>query len=132
MSGKKGSKSCRRSIEVLHDRTFADMLRALIVVSDATERRMFDRNRFVGGFLSYMNDEEAKAACVVMYVGRDGYRAGDPYDWRDIDREFIEWWEYLAMDGEHFAREIMTEKWPLSEYLRKGAYMFQLRVGEFA
>lgn len=74
--------------------------------------------------LAALSDPFVDALCVVMYAGRDEFSKGHPYD--DVEAEFREWWDYLSMDGEHFAREQMASKAPLSDYLTRGAYMFRI------
>ena len=81
------------------------------------------------GLLHALHDSYADALMVIMYAGRGEYDDGHPYDEFAIETQFHEWWDYLGMDGEHFVREQMSEKWPLGDYLRKGAYMFRIETG---
>lgn len=78
------------------------------------------------GLLHAISEPFVDALCIVMYAGRDEFMEGYPYDEYDIDRQFSDWWDYLGMDSEDFAREQMAEKVPLGKYLRKGAYMFRI------
>ena len=66
------------------------------------------------------------ALCVVMYAGRDEFNDEHPYDEFEVDTQFREWWDFLLMEGERFAREQMAGKVPLGRYLRRGAYMFRI------
>ena len=106
---------------------------AMSVVIEAVVRANDDDNesdnhdpKKARGMLHALHDQYADALCVLMYAGRDEYVVGHPYDKADTDAQFWSWWDYLSMDGEHFAREVMWEKWPLGEYLKRGAYMFSL------
>lgn len=78
--------------------------------------------------LDALKDPFTDALCVVMYAGRDEFNDGHPYDKLDIDTQFAEWWDYLTMEGESFAREQMASKAPLASYLRWGAYMFHIEI----
>lgn len=74
--------------------------------------------------LAAIGEPFVDALCVVMYAGRDEFVDEHPYDEFEVDTQFSEWWDYLGMEEEHFAREQMAEKAPLGRYLRRGAYMF--------
>ena len=80
----------------------------------------------VTSLLHVMNDSYADALMVIMYAGRDEFVDEHPYDEFAIDTQFREWWDFIRMDNEYHAREQMASKWPLGEYLRKGAYMFHI------
>ncbi len=84
------------------------------------------------GLLEAISDPYADALLIIMYTGRDEFSDGHPYDEMEVDTQLHEWWEYLRMEHEHFGREVMAEKLPLDEYLRKGAYMFGIDMGVVA
>lgn len=76
--------------------------------------------------LGCMSRAMVDAVMIVMYVGRENLRNKTPYTKRRIDPEFREWWEYLNMDDEHFAANVIAEKSPLDQYLKSGEYMFRI------
>ena len=80
--------------------------------------------------LDTLSDAELYATEVVMYAGRDGDEMlpspRGRYDCDRIEQEFREWWYWLHMDDEHFAREVIESKWPLCRYLLAGMYMFRI------
>lgn len=108
------------SHSVAVDKSFAD-----VFVAMPAERVDQPKSR-AKSILAAMRDPFADALCVVMYAGRDDFSDEHPYEEFAVDSQFREWWDYLAMEGEHYAREQMGTKWPLGEYLRKGAYMFRV------
>lgn len=76
--------------------------------------------------LNALDNAFVDALYVVMYVGRDEVDGEHPYDEFEVDTQFIEWWDFMNVDGEQFAREQMSEKWPLGRYLRRGARLFRV------
>lgn len=79
-------------------------------------------------FLKALRDSYADALLIVMYAGRNEFKAGHPYDEADIDTQFSTWWSFIGcgMDKEHRVREILCSKSPLDEYLKMGQYMFRI------
>ena len=76
--------------------------------------------------LGCMSRAMIDAVMIVMYAGRENLRNKTPYTKKRIDPEFREWWEYLNMDDEHFAANMIAEKRPLDQYLKSGEYMFRI------
>jgi len=104
---------------------FSDMADAFAEMSAGCANQPMSRAKSI---LMAMDDQFADALIVMMYAGRDEFMDGHPYDAMNVDTQFSSWWDYLLMEGEHFAREQMGTKTPLGEYLRKGAYMFRIDI----
>lgn len=118
------SERCRMALDALRSDAMPYVIGSVMRANDADNAS--GRGRRAMGVLSALSDPFANALCVVMYAGRDEFMDEHPYDEFDIDAHFSSWWDYLLMEGEHFAREQMGTKMTLGKYLRMGAYMFRI------
>jgi hypothetical protein len=118
------SERCRRALDALKSDAMPYVIDSVMRANDADNAS--GRGRRAMGVLLALRDPFADALCVVMYAGRDEFMDGHPYDAMNVDTQFSSWWDYLLMEGEHFAREQMGTKMTLGKYLRMGAYMFRI------
>lgn len=114
----------KRALCALHSDEFPYAMDAVVITSMASGR---DGYTATYGLLTTLKDEYVDVLCVLMYEGRDEYLEGCQYASDRIDDEFAKEWDCLGMDGESYARNIMAEKGFLSNYLRRGAYMYGIR-----
>lgn len=116
----------QRALGAMQDDNFATVLKVVSHVGDAHAEDA--RYETTLGLLSALKDDYVDALCVVMYEGRDDYLEGCPYASDHVADEFAVTWDYLGMDSESYARNVMAEKVPLAEYLHRGAYMFGIML----
>ena len=120
------SERCKRALDALKSDAMPYVIDAVMRAKsyDNSHRRSYRTLEL----LEAISDPYADALLIIMYAGRDEFMDGHPYDAMNVDTQFSSWWDYLLMEGEHFAREQMGTKTPLGEYLRKGAYMFRIDI----
>lgn len=121
------SERCERAVDALMSESMPIVLDSVVRANSLDLSDEHDtRGARAKGILAALRQPYIDALCVVMYAGRDEFVDGHPYDDLEVDTQFREWWDYLCMDGEQFAREQIGEKFPLGRYLRRGAYMFRI------